>query len=155
MAKAIEGAALIGAAVGMEVGAALYNPWLLASPMYQHAALALALGGVAMEAGAIASALTSNRGMNITTRQLAAYRQVIYGQQRVGGVTIYESTTGSHHDQYNYIIVIAGHEVYNIENLYLDGRQVFWQGSGTGWCVRNGVGFGGIADGSNHTGPDG
>jgi len=70
-----------------------------------------------MEAGAIASALTSQRGMNITTRQLVAYRQVIYGQQRVGGVPIYVSTTGN--DRYNYVIVIAGHEVYNIENLTL------------------------------------
>src|ERR1039457_2779509 len=99
MSKAIEGAALLGAAIGMEVGAALYDPALLFSPMFQHVAEALALGGIAMEAGAIAGALTSNRGMNITTRQLAAYRQVIYGQQRVGGVTIYESTTGSSHSQ--------------------------------------------------------
>ena len=155
MAKAIEGAALIGAAVGMEVGAALYDPWLLASPMYQHVALGLALGGVSMEAGAIAGALTSNRGINITTRQAAAFRQVIYGTQRVGGIPIYESTTGSSRDQYNYIIVLAGHECEAIENLYLDGRQVYWQGSGAGYCVRNGVGFGGVADGNDHIGPDG
>src|ERR1035438_8945491 len=143
MAKAIEGAALIGAAVGMEVGAALYDPWLLASPMYQHVALGLALGGVSMEAGAIAGALTSNRGINITTRQAAAFRQFIYGTQRVGGIPIYDSTTGSSRDQYNYIIVLAGHECEAIENLYLDGRQVYWQGSGAGYCVRSGVGFGG------------
>ena len=84
----------------------------------------LAIGGISMEAGAIASALTSNRGMTITTRQAAANRQVIYGQQRVGGVMIYESTTGSSHDQYNMVIVIAGHEIESIQNLYLDGRQL-------------------------------
>jgi len=55
----------------------------------------------------------------------------------------------------NYIIAIAGHQIDSIVNLYLDGRQVFWHGSGVRYCVRNGVGFGGIADGNNHTGPDG
>ena len=116
---------------------------------------ALAVGGLSMEAGAIASALTSNRGMAITTRQTAAARQVIYGQQRVGGVEIYRSTTGSSHDQFNYVIVLSGHEDDSLVNLYLDGRQVHWQGSGDGWVVRNGVGFGGIANGNTYTGPNG
>jgi hypothetical protein len=154
MSKAVEGAALLAGAVGMGA-AAFFDPALIASPLFDKTMEALVLGGISMEAAAIAGALMSNRGINITTRQAAAFRQVIYGQQRVGGVTIYESTTGSSHDQYNYVIVLAGHECYNIENLYLDGRQVYWQGSGVGWCVRNGVGFGGIADGNNHTGPDG
>jgi hypothetical protein len=43
-----------------------------------------------MEAGAIASALTSNRGMDITTRQAASARQIIYGMQRVGGDMVYQ-----------------------------------------------------------------
>jgi hypothetical protein len=153
MAKAIEGAALLAGAAALfwvvpGVGWALlpYELALISS---------MAVGGVAMEAAAIAGALTSNRGMNITTRQAASFRQIIYGQQRVGGVMIYQSTTGSSHDQWNATIVLAGHEIDSIENLYLDGRQVFWQGSGVGWAVRNGVGFGGIADGANHTGPDG
>ncbi len=52
--------------------------------------------------------LTSNRGMNITTRQSAAYRQIIsMGSSRVGGVEIYRSTTGAQHDQFNYVIVLA------------------------------------------------
>jgi hypothetical protein len=113
------------------------------------------MGGLSMEVSAVADALTANRGMSITTRQTAAFRQIIYGQRRVGGVIIYRSTTGSSNDQFNYVIVIAGHEIYNIVNLYLDGRQVYWQGSGTGYAVRNGVGFGGVADGNDHTGPDG
>lgn len=154
MSKAIEGAAMLGGAFAMGM-AAFFDPALVASPFFDKLLESLIIGGISMEAGAIASALSSNRGMNITTRQPAAYRQVIYGTQRVGGVTVYQSTTGSHHDQYNWIIVIAGHEVDALENLYLDGRQVYWQGSGAGWSVRNGVGFGGIADGSDHIGPDG
>lgn len=155
MSKALQGVAELAGAVGM--GAlAFFQPELLAVPFYTEAMGSLALGGLAMEAGAIADALTSNRGQNITTRQPASFRQVIYGTQRVGGVEIYRSTTGSHKDQFNYVIVIATHECWGIENLYLDGRQVFWQGSGNGWTVSpGGMGFGGNPDGNDHTGPNG
>ncbi|GGA79543.1 hypothetical protein GCM10011507_33470 [Edaphobacter acidisoli] len=154
MSKAIEGAAMLAGAVGMGA-AAFFDPALVGSPYYDKLMASLAIGGISMEAGAIASALLSNRGQNITTRQPAAYRQIIRGTQRVGGVTVYQSTTGSSHDQYNFIIVLSGHEVDALENLYLDGRQVHWLGSGPGYSVRNGVGFGGVADNNTYTGPDG
>jgi hypothetical protein len=157
MSKAIEGAALLGGAIA--VGAAEF---LMASsgvgtaalPWMTKLMLTMAMQGVAMEAGAIASALTSNRGMNITTRQSASARQIIYGMQRVGGVIIYKSTTGSHKDQLNYVIVIAGHVCDSLVNLYLDGRQVHWAG-GNGNITRGGFNFGGAADGNSHTGPNG
>lgn len=158
MSKMIQGAAMIGGAV--VTGAAMFA---LASTGVGFAALpylaslmgSLALGGISMEAGAIAEALSSNRGTGITIRQPAAYRQLVYGIRRVGGVLVYASTTGSHHDQYNAVIVLAGHEVDAIENMYIDGRQVYWQGSGDGWSVRNGTGFGGVADSADHIGPGG
>ncbi len=156
MSKAIEGAAFLAGAVGMGV-AAFMDPALIASPLFDKLWATMVIGGISMEAGAIAGALTSNRGMGITTRQTASFRQIIYGEQRIGGVEIYRSTTGSHHDQFNYIIVLAGHECDSIVNLYLDGRQVFWRGSGgtAGYTVRNGVGFGGDADHGDHIGPNG
>jgi hypothetical protein len=157
MSKAIQGAAELGGAILIGAGmlfpptAAFFN-----NPIFYKAFAALALGGIAMEAGAIADALTSNRGQNITTRQPASFRQIVYGTQRVGGVMIYRSTTGSHHDQVNYVIVLAGHECWAIQSLYLDGRKVYFNpGSTFGYHVRNGFGFGGDADGSNHTGPGG
>lgn len=158
MSKAIEGAALLGGAV--LDGVAMYvlastGVGIAALPFLAHVMESLVVGGLALEAGAVASAIIGNAGMPITLRQTAANRQVIYGEMRVGGVIIYESTTGSSHDQRNFIIVLAGHECEAIVNAYLDGRQVYWQGSGVGYSVRNGVGFGGIADGASHTGPDG
>src|SRR5580698_8103724 len=109
MSKAVTGAVeLAGAAVGLAaitfatggLGA------LVNTEIFANLVEGLALTGATMEAGAIASALTANRGMNITTRQAAANRQITYGQQRVGGVIIYNSTTGSSHDQWNAIIVL-------------------------------------------------
>ena len=155
MSKAIQGVAMLGAAVGLGVIAYITAGAALAIPGYAEAMGALVLGGIAAEAGAIAGALSSNRGTNITTRQPAAFRQYIRGTQRVGGTILYQSTTGSHHDQYNFCIAIAAETQDAITALYLDGRQVFFTGSGVGHTVRNGVSFGGNADGNDHTGPDG
>lgn len=157
MSKAVEGAALLGGAAGIFGLMALFpGSAFLAAPLMWHVMGALALSGVSMEAGAIASALTANRGAGITTRQAAAYRQIILGgDTRCGGISIFESTTGAENDQYNYVVVFSGHEIDSFVTLYLDGRQVYWQGSGPGYAVRNGYGFGGIANSSTYTGPDG
>jgi hypothetical protein len=154
MSKAIEGAAMLAGSIGMSFVAAATGGGLFLNPLYDKVMFALAVGGISMEAGAIAQALTQQRGQNITTRQPACYRQVIYGTQRVGGVIVYQSTTGSKYDQYNLVIVLATHVVEAIENLYLDGRRVYWAG-GTGNVTRNGFNFGGAAGGGDQIGPNG
>jgi len=134
MSKAVAGAAMLAGAATMfalmdfatgGLGAALNT--VLAF----HIMEALALGGASMEAGAIGDALTSNRGMNITTRTPAALRQIVYGMQRIGGQSVYRSTTGAlgapGNYVYNYIIVLASHQIDSVVNLYLDGRRVFWR----------------------------
>ena len=149
MSKAIVGAAELGAAIGLSV-LAVFDPVLVASPLYDKLIIGLALAGMAEEAGAVADALTSNRGMGVTTRQPASYRQIVYGEQRVPGVIIYQNTTGSKHDQWNFVIVLATHECDSIVNLYLDGRKVVWQGSGPGWAAGPGGNyFGGAAGGGD------
>lgn len=154
MSKAIEGAALLAGAVGMGV-LAFMDPALIASPFFDKLWVSLIVAGVSMEAGAIAGALTQNRGMGITTRQPASFRQIIYGEQRVPGIIVYQSTTGGHLDQFNFIIVLATHEIDSILNLYLDGRQVYWNTGSSGNVTRNGVNFGGDAGGGTHIGPGG
>jgi len=154
MSKAIEGAALLGAAVLMGA-AAFLDPALIANPWFDKAWETLIVTGISMEAAAAAQALTSTQGSGYTVRQAAPFRQIIYGEQRVGGVYAYLSTTGGKLSQNNFIIVLAGHEIDSIVNLYLDGRQVFWDVGSHGNTTRNGVNFGGNAAGSTHTGPGG
>lgn len=115
----------------------------------------MAATGLALEVGALAGEL-SQGGMPVTSRQTASPRQVIYGQQRIGGVEIYRSTTGAKRDQMNYIIVLAGHPCDSVANLYLDGRQVFWEvGSAGNSTSPSGVNFGGNADSGLYMGPNG
>lgn len=159
MSKAIMGAAeLAGAAALAAVALSSGGLGTVALVTYLHTTAGLSLmaglaaSGISSEAGAIADALTSNRGTNITDRRPASNRQIVYGTQMVGGVLVYESVTGH---QYNQVICIAGHQIHSIQAIYLDGRKVFFKGSGNGWSIRNGVGFGGDADGNDHLGPDG
>lgn len=158
MPKAIEGVAMLGAAVADGVAMfamASTGVGVGALPFMAHLMAALVTGGIAMEAGALGDMLLASKGMTVTTRQAAGYRQIIIGEYRVAATMIYESTTGSEHDQYNMVLVWSGHECDSIVNVYLDGRKIYWQGSGVGWVVRNGIGSGGIADGNDHVGPDG
>src|ERR1700748_3471909 len=103
---------MIGAAAGLVAGAFFTGCCDLAVAFAEgsHLFSALAIGGLSMEACAIASALTSNRGMGITVTQPASYRQIVYVSRQVGGTMIYASTTGGKHDQYHMVIVLAGHQ---------------------------------------------
>jgi fibronectin type 3 domain-containing protein len=104
--------------------------WGAASPLLLTAIGAVAAMGVSMEAAALSQELTDQRGMGITTREAAGLRRVVYGPQRIGGVNVYESTTGVNGASgtycYNYVIALASHVLDGIVNIYLDGRQVCW-----------------------------
>lgn len=154
MSKAVQGLAMLGGAVALGA-AAFFDPALVASPLWEKAMVSLVVGGIGEEVGALADALTQNRGQGITTRQSAAYRGIVYGTRQVPGVMVYASTAGSEKDQYNMVIVLAGHPCYAIQNLYLDGRKVFWDGGSVGNATVNGFNFGGSANGTTYVGPDG
>lgn len=152
MSKAIQGAAELAGAVAMGAAAFVTGGAALAIPGYAQAMGMLVIAGISSEIGAIAQALTTNRGVQVTDRRPASNRTVVYGTQMVGGTLVYESVTGH---QYNQIIVLAGHTIHSIQGIFLDGRKVIFKGSGNGWGVRNGVGFGGDASNSDQIGPDG
>lgn len=149
MSKAIVGAVEIGGAIGMGA-VAFFDPAVLANPMYTKAMYMLAAQGIATEAGAIASSLTNNRGMNVTTRTPAGNRQIIRGQQRVGGQIVYRSTTGTGGSGgnyvYNYIVALSTHELDAGINLYLDGRQVYWKQTANPHGYRSNMGSGSVSN---------
>jgi len=151
MSKALQGAAILGVDAALVAGAAFtggadFAVAFMATKLFTT----IAVAGAALEAGAIASALTQNRAMGITIRQPAASRNFVYGSARIGGTSIFESTTGSGPAQRNYVIVLADHPCQAIVNLYLDGRQIFWDPGSDGNTTRNGINFGGNADGNDH-----
>jgi hypothetical protein len=117
MAKIVIGAAMVaGSVVAMAV-----NPEL-AGVALKMAELGISMGA-SLTMGGIADELRGGPHNGFSTRQPAAARQCIYGQVRVTGTIIYESTTGSSHNL-NQVIAWAAHSCQSIDNLYLDGRQL-------------------------------
>jgi hypothetical protein len=93
-------------------------------------ALAMVGFGVSLIASQISESLTNQRGMGITVKEAAGLRQTVYGTQRVGGVLLYESSSGVNGGGGNFVdnqvIAVASHTIDGFVNMYADGRQVFW-----------------------------
>lgn len=56
--------------------------------------------------------------------------QIIYGETRVGGVRIYDVSTGGDNKYLHRIIAFAGHEIDSFQEIYLNDRVVTINGSG-------------------------
>ena len=56
--------------------------------------------------------------------------QIIYGETRVGGVRIYDSSTGSKNKYLNRILAFAGHEIESYQQIYLNEDIVTLDASG-------------------------
>ena len=84
--------------------------------------LTLALGYIA-QALAPSPALNVNRGYTVAGISPAADQAVIYGQTRVGGISVHKEVT----DQNRwllYVIAIAGHECEDVLAIYFDDVRV-------------------------------
>lgn len=85
----------------------------------------LAMMGASLTIGGIADELRGGPGNAFSTKQPAASRQIVYGQMRVSGTIVFESTTGH---QLNQVIVWAAHQCQSIDKVYIDGKQVHFAG---------------------------
>jgi len=56
--------------------------------------------------------------------------QIIYGETKVGGVRIYDSSTGSKNKFLNRVIAFAGHEIDSYQKIYLNDDLVTLDSSG-------------------------
>ncbi len=87
--------------------------------------------------GAALNALTpkpnigSTRGYSLAGESGSALdHQIIYGRTRVGGVRIYDASTGGNNDFLHRIMAFAGHEVESYDEIYLNDEVVTLDGSG-------------------------
>lgn len=77
-----------------------------------------------------ASGAAENRGTLINARQPAAAHEYVYGQIRKGGIITYMQTTGESNDYLHMVIALAGHEVEEIGDIYVNDEIVSLDGSG-------------------------
>jgi hypothetical protein len=119
MAKIIEGSALIVAGVVLEFvpGGAAFSPYLFEA-------------GAGMVIGGLVQLLMHSPGTSVASRNPIAPWQMVYGRQRIGGTIVDIAESGDSNKYLHLIVVHASHQVQSIDALYLNGQQVFVDGSG-------------------------
>lgn len=99
-------------------------------------AMGLALNALAPKTSTSANAVanstsSSSRGYSISGESGAAVdHQIIYGRSRVGGVRLYDASTGGTNQFLHRIIGFAGHEIQSYDEIYLNDEVVTLDGSG-------------------------
>jgi hypothetical protein len=63
------------------------------------------------------------RGRDLSFSQSDAARQIIYGRMRFGGIISFLHVT-ENKSRLNIVVTVAGHEIQEIEELYLDGNLI-------------------------------
>ncbi len=65
-----------------------------------------------------------SRGLLTNTRNATAPQQIVYGEMRKGGVVTFIESTGDTNQYLHQVIVLAGHEVNSIGNIYVNDEVV-------------------------------
>lgn len=71
-----------------------------------------------------------NKGTLLNIREAAGAQEYVYGQVRKGGVLTYIDETGTDNKFLHMIITLAGHEVEEIGDIYINDEVVTLNGSG-------------------------
>ena len=71
-----------------------------------------------------------SRGLLVNSREATAPHQIVYGEVRKGGTVTFIESTGTTNQYLHQIIVLAGHEVNDIGDIYINDEVVTLDGSG-------------------------
>lgn len=71
-----------------------------------------------------------SRGLLVNAREATAPQQIVYGEIRKGGTITFIESTGDTNQYLHQIIVLAGHEVNSIGDIYINDEVVTLDGSG-------------------------
>ena len=62
--------------------------------------------------------------INVTVRDSAEYRRVLFGSVRAGGVIVFYDTSGANNDLLHYVVAYAGHQCNAIKDVYIDNLKI-------------------------------
>ena len=64
-----------------------------------------------------------NIGFKNAVKNPIAARHMVYGQTRVGGVVVYQNTSGTDNNRLHNVIALAGHEIEDITKVYINAGK--------------------------------
>lgn len=83
----------------------------------------------------------SAQSFSITTRSTIEHQRIVYGETLVSGPIAYINTAGSQNQALYHAVVLAGHEIEDVTDIWLDDNEILsaainWSGDGSvdsGW----------------------
>jgi len=122
-AAAAIGSAVLGAVGITAVGVTFAT---VAVGFLAQAAIGLALNALAPKPKrpSLSTGTRTNRGYTVNQRGAALDHQVIYGRARVGGVIVFQSTTGNNNKFLHQIVAYTGHEIESFDEIYINDAKV-------------------------------
>lgn len=119
-----------GAAATGSLMAAQFGLNRVLTTFLTHTAMGAAINALAPKPS-LSVASSASRGYSVAGASGAALdHQVIYGEARVGGVRIYDASTGGKNEFLHRVIAFAGHEVNSFEEIYINDEVATIDGSG-------------------------
>lgn len=74
-----------------------------------------------------------SRGLLVNSREATAPHQIVYGEVRKGGTVTFIESTGDTNQYLHQVIVLAGHEVNDIGDIYINENQ--YEVNSSGWVT--------------------
>lgn len=104
---------------------------LLGGTLLSHFLISTAMGAALNALTPKPQTGSATRGYSITGESGAALdHQIIYGETKVGGVRVYDTTTGGSTNKFLHrVLVFAGHEIDSYVKIYVNNDEVTLNGS--------------------------
>ena len=125
------GVAIATAGIAYGVNAAFIIGYLATTAITSWAMSALAPSVAGAGVGAIGEGgIGGTRGLLVNSSEAAGPHEIVYGTVRKGGARTYVEVTGGSNKFLHMILVLAGHELAAIDDIYLNDEIVTLDGSG-------------------------
>jgi hypothetical protein len=135
---------LISAGTTALTGGTLLGGFLVggAGTLFTHFLVTTAMGAALNALTPKPSISAASRGYSLRGESGAALdHQIVYGEARVGGVRVYDASTGGNNEFLHRVLAFAGHEIDSYQQIYLNDEVVTLDGSGNVTAPAQYVGF--------------
>lgn len=137
-AAAVIGATILGSALLATAAASLIGAVVAGAVAYGATAL-IGGGSKAAKKAAATPGASGAQDRKIMVRTPVAPRVNIYGRARVGGALVYVASSGSAQEYLHLVLVLAGHRIEAINNVFLNDIQIAPADLDGGGTVNTGV----------------
>lgn len=110
--------ATVFSVAGFKAAALHFIPQLIGM-LFRHLVVSFVMKALAPKLK-FGNAEVTNRGYNVTATGSALDHQIVYGKMKVGGVRLFDHTTGVNNKYLHRVFGFAGHEIEEFETIYIN-----------------------------------